>query len=52
MHANYFVNMGGASSADVRALIAMAQARVQERYGATLETEVKLIGMRGEYLHG
>lgn len=52
MHANYFVNTGGASSTDVRALIAMAQARVQERYGATLETEVKLIGMRGEYLHG
>ena len=52
MHANYFVNTGGASAADVRALIALAQARVQEQFGATLETEVKLIGTRGEYLHG
>lgn len=51
MHANYFVNTGGASAADVRALIAMAQARVLEQFGAALETEVKLIGTRGEYLH-
>jgi UDP-N-acetylmuramate dehydrogenase len=51
MHANYFVNTGGASAADVRALITMAQARVLEQFGATLETEVKLIGSRGEYLH-
>jgi UDP-N-acetylenolpyruvoylglucosamine reductase len=29
----------------------MAQARVLEQFGATLETEVKLIGSRGEYLH-
>lgn len=52
MHANYFVNTGGASSADVRDLIAMAQARVRDQFGAELETEVKLIGARGEYLHG
>ena len=51
MHANYFVNTGGASSADVRGLIALAQARVGEQFGAALETEVKLIGTRGEYLH-
>jgi UDP-N-acetylmuramate dehydrogenase len=51
MHANYFVNTGGASAADVRALITMAQARVLEQFGATLETEVKLIGTRGEYLN-
>jgi len=52
MHANYFVNTGGASAADVRALISLAQARVQEQFGASLETEVKLIGTRGEYMHG
>lgn len=51
MHANYFVNTGGATAADVRALIVLAQARVLERFGATLETEVKLIGARGEYLN-
>jgi UDP-N-acetylmuramate dehydrogenase len=51
MHANYFVNTGSASAADVRALITMAQARVLEQFGATLETEVKVIGSQGEYLH-
>ena len=51
MHANYFVNIGGATAADVRALITLAQARVREQFGAELETEVKLIGSRGEYLH-
>lgn len=51
MHANYFVNTGGATSADVRALIATARARVREQFAAELETEVKLIGPRGEYLH-
>jgi len=42
-HANYFVNTGGASAADVRALIRHAQAVVHQRFGAELETEVKLI---------
>jgi len=42
-HANYFVNTGGATAADVRALIAHAQAVVHERFGASLETEVKIV---------
>jgi UDP-N-acetylmuramate dehydrogenase len=42
-HANYFVNTGGATAADIRALITRAQATVYQRFGATLETEVKLI---------
>ena len=50
MHANYFVNTGGATAADVRALIAHARGVVEEKFGARLETEVKLIGARGEYL--
>lgn len=50
MHANYFVNTGTASAADVRALIAEAQAAVSARFGVTLETEVKLIGTDGRYL--
>ncbi len=49
MHANYFVNREGASAADVRALIARARDTVRERFGVTLETEVKLIGPEGEY---
>ncbi len=52
MHANYFINAGGATSADIRALISLAQSRVREQFGVDLETEVKLIGTRGEYLHG
>jgi UDP-N-acetylmuramate dehydrogenase len=51
MHANYFVNVGGASAADVGALIEHAQRTVEERFGVRLETEVKLIGRRGEYLN-
>jgi UDP-N-acetylmuramate dehydrogenase len=51
MHANYFVNTGGATAADVRGLIAHAQQVVEERFGVRLEPEVKLIGARGEYLN-
>jgi UDP-N-acetylmuramate dehydrogenase len=50
MHANYFVNTGEATAADVRALIEHAQRAVQEKFGIGLEPEVKLIGRRGEYL--
>lgn len=52
MHANYFINTGGASAADVRGLIALAQARVRDHFGVTLETEVKLIGQDGGAAHG
>jgi UDP-N-acetylmuramate dehydrogenase len=44
MHANYFVNQGSATAADVRELIERARSAVQARFGVTLETEVKLIG--------
>ncbi len=49
MHANYFVNEGTATAGDVRVLIAKARAVVRERFGVSLETEVKLIGSQGEY---
>ena len=51
MHANYFVNTGSGSAGDVRALIGRARDLVRARFGVTLETEVKLIGPRGELLH-
>ncbi|MBA3553400.1 MAG: UDP-N-acetylmuramate dehydrogenase [Gemmatimonadales bacterium] len=51
MHANYFVNTGEATAADVRALIERAQRVVEERFGVRLEPEVKLIGRGGEYLN-
>lgn len=49
-HANYFVNTGGGTAADVRQLIRHAQATVKDRFGAELETEVKLVGANGRYL--
>jgi UDP-N-acetylmuramate dehydrogenase len=48
MHANYFVNTGDATAADVRALIERARETVEREVGVRLETEVKLIGPRGE----
>jgi UDP-N-acetylmuramate dehydrogenase len=50
MHANYFVNTGEATAADVTALIAHARGVVEDQFGVRLETEVKLIGRTGEYL--
>ncbi|HUR93601.1 MAG TPA: UDP-N-acetylmuramate dehydrogenase [Gemmatimonadales bacterium] len=51
MHANYFVNTGGATAAQVRELIARTQREVEAQFGVWLEPEVKLIGARGEYLN-
>jgi UDP-N-acetylmuramate dehydrogenase len=51
MHANYFVNTGGATAADVRNLIQEVQRRVENEFGARLAPEVKLIGRSGEYLN-
>jgi len=45
-HANFIVNLGGASAADVVALIVEARNRVRERFGVELELEVEL---RGEW---
>lgn len=45
-HANFIVNIGGASAADVAALISQARNRVQEQFGVALELEVEL---RGEW---
>lgn len=49
-HANYFVNQGSGTAADVRALIAHAQHLVRDRFGVELETEVKLVGADGKNL--
>lgn len=50
MHANYFVNVGGATAADVRHLIAEVRAGVVARFGVSLETEVKLVGPDGRWV--
>lgn len=49
MHANYFVNTGGATAADVRGLIALARQTVRERFGVSLDTEVKLVRSDGTF---
>jgi UDP-N-acetylmuramate dehydrogenase len=43
-HANFIVNTGGATAADVVALIARARRTVRERFGVELELEVELRG--------
>jgi UDP-N-acetylmuramate dehydrogenase len=43
-HSNFIENLGQARAADVAALIREAQARVRERFGIELETEVELMG--------
>ena len=42
-HANYIVNLGGASSADVLGLIEIARERVFKEFGIALELEVQII---------
>jgi UDP-N-acetylmuramate dehydrogenase len=44
LHANFIVNLGTATAADVLGLVRLAQARVAERFGVRLETEVRLLG--------
>jgi UDP-N-acetylmuramate dehydrogenase len=44
VHANFVSNLGGASAADVVALLKLARSRVKERFGIVLEAEVRLVG--------
>ncbi len=47
LHANFLVNVGQATAADVEALMALIQERVQQAYGLTLEPEVRIVGEEG-----
>jgi UDP-N-acetylmuramate dehydrogenase len=44
MHANFFINHGGATARDVLALINTSQQVVAEKFGVKLELEIELIG--------
>jgi UDP-N-acetylmuramate dehydrogenase len=44
VHANFFVNLGGATARDVMALIERARHRVREQFGVELELEIELAG--------
>jgi UDP-N-acetylmuramate dehydrogenase len=46
-HANFVVNDGAASTADVLAVMAHARDRVRERFGITLQPEVQTLGPVG-----
>ena len=43
-HANFIVNEGGAVAADIYGLMEEVRERVREKYGVTLELEIRLVG--------
>lgn len=43
-HANFIVNVGGATAADVHSLIRRVRSEVKARFGVDLETEVRFLG--------
>jgi UDP-N-acetylmuramate dehydrogenase len=43
-HANFIVNLGGASAADIESLIVRAQTQVATRFGVNLQCEVRIVG--------
>jgi UDP-N-acetylmuramate dehydrogenase len=43
-HANFIINAGGASAADIEALIELAERSVSEKFGIALEREVRIVG--------
>ena len=47
MHANYFINTGGATATDVTGLMREVRSRVAAQWGVILEPEVKLIAPDG-----
>ena len=44
MHANFIVNTGAASAADIENLLLRVQAEVLRVHGVRLETEVRIVG--------
>ena len=43
-HCNFFLNVGQARAADVKALIDLARTRIREQFGIEMELEIALIG--------
>jgi UDP-N-acetylmuramate dehydrogenase len=43
-HANFIVNTGSASAADIESLLLLVQAEVAQVHGVRLETEVRIVG--------
>jgi UDP-N-acetylmuramate dehydrogenase len=45
LHANWIVNLGGATAHDVLSLLTLMQTRVREEQGVELQPEVKRVGV-------
>lgn len=45
VHANFIVNRGNATAADVNALVALVQSRVRDAFGTELELEIQRVGV-------
>ena len=45
LHANFIVNQGGATAADIERLIARVQTEVKNRFNVQLEIEVRIVGV-------
>jgi UDP-N-acetylmuramate dehydrogenase len=43
-HANFILNLGGATAADIQKLIRLAKKEVKEKYGVQLKEEIVLVG--------
>jgi UDP-N-acetylmuramate dehydrogenase len=43
-HANFIINGGGATAADLERLIEHVQQTVERRHGIRLQTEVRIVG--------
>lgn len=43
-HANFFVNQGGGTAADIRALAALAKEKVRSLFGIALQEEIQYVG--------
>ena len=44
VHANFFVNLGGANAKDIYSLICLAREQVRQKFGVTLDLEIELVG--------
>jgi UDP-N-acetylmuramate dehydrogenase len=47
-HANFIVNEGRATAADIEGLIGYVRARVEQTFGVRLEPEVRIVGEHGD----
>jgi UDP-N-acetylmuramate dehydrogenase len=44
LHTNFILNLGGATAADIVALVELAQQRVRQQFSVELEPEVAMVG--------